>query len=78
MDAPIHGHGCRSGMRLKLLRVRAGVRQYRVAQELGIPPSVLCDWEAGRRPLPPGAETRIEVAIERLAPGGIGGSNGTA
>ncbi len=78
MDAPIHAHECRSGMRLKLLRVRAGVRQYRVAQELGIPPSVLCDWEAGRRPLATGAAARIEAAIERLAPGGIGGGNGTA
>lgn len=70
------GLGCRGGLRLKLLRVRAGVRQYRVAQELGIPPSVLCDWEAGRRPLPAGMEERVEDAIARLAPGGIGGGDG--
>ena len=78
MDGPADGFGCRAGMRLKLLRVRAGVRQYRVAQDLGIPPSVLCDWEAGRRPLPPGAVERVEAAIGRLAPGGIGGGDGAA
>lgn len=70
------GLGGREGMRLKLLRVRAGVRQYRVAQELGIPPSVLCDMEAGRRPLPPELGERVEAAIARLAPGGIGGGDG--
>jgi len=69
------GSGCREGMRLKLLRVRAGVRQYKVAQALGVPPSVLCDWEAGRRPLPPGAAARVEAAIGRLAPGGSGGDH---
>jgi transcriptional regulator with XRE-family HTH domain len=67
--------GCRSGMQLKLLRVRAGVRQYRVAQELGVPASTLCDWENGRRPLPARTAARIEHAIERLAPGGIGGGH---
>ncbi len=69
---------CRDGLRLKLLRVRAGVRQYKVAQALGIPPSVLCDWEAGRRPLPPGAAARVEAAIGRLAPGGAEGCDGAA
>ncbi len=70
------GNRCYIGMRLKLLRVRAGVRQYRVAQELGIPPSVLCDWEAGRRPLPAEAAEKVEAAIGRLAPAGIGGGDG--
>lgn len=78
MDGPSDGFGCREGMRLKLLRVRAGVRQYRVAQDLGIPPSVLCDWEAGRRPLPPGAAGRVEAAIGRLAPGKMEGGDGAA
>ncbi len=66
---------CRSGMQLKLLRVRAGVRQYRVAQELGVPASTLCDWENGRRPLSARTAARIEQAIDGLAPGGIGGGN---
>ncbi len=59
MDGSADGYGCREGMRLKLLRVRSGVRQYRVAQELGIPPSTLCDWENGRRPLPPRTAARV-------------------
>jgi transcriptional regulator with XRE-family HTH domain len=74
----VEGYSCRRGMQLKLLRVRAGVRQYRVAQELGIPASTLCDWENGRRPLSARAAVRIEQAIERLAPGGIGGGHDAA
>ena len=66
------------GMGLKLLRVRAGVRQYRVAQELGIPPSTLCDYENGRRPLPPRQGRRILAAIDRLATGGAAGVGGDA
>ena len=62
-DNPRH----RWGMELRLLRVRAGLRQYRVAQELGIPPSVLCDYENGRRPVPAHHRERILAAIERLS-----------
>ena len=61
------------GLDLKLLRIRAGVRQYRVAQELGIPPTVLCDWENERRPISPLQGRRILAAIERLAPRGVAG-----
>ena len=57
----------RMGMELRLLRIRAGLRQYRVAQELGIPPSVLCDYENGRRPVPAHQRERILAAIERLS-----------
>lgn len=55
------------GMELKLLRVRAGIRQYHVAQELGIPPSTLCDYENGRKPVPPRQGQRILDAINRLS-----------
>jgi putative transcriptional regulator len=55
------------GMALKLLRVRAGLRQYRVAQELGIPPSTLCDYENGRKPIPSRQGQRILKAIDRLS-----------
>jgi transcriptional regulator with XRE-family HTH domain len=55
------------GMELKLLRVRAGLRQYRVAQELGIPPSTLCDYENGRIPIPSRQGQRILQAIDRLS-----------
>jgi transcriptional regulator with XRE-family HTH domain len=55
------------GMELKLRRIRAGLRQYRVAQELGIPPSILCDYENGRKPIPPRRGQRILAAIDRLS-----------
>ena len=58
------------GMELKLLRVRAGLRQYRVAQELGIPPSTLCDYENGRKPVPARQGRCILDAINRLSLGG--------
>ena len=61
------------GMDLKVLRVRAGLRQYRVAQELGIPPSTLCDWENGRLPVPPAQAARIVEAIRRLSGGALPG-----
>jgi predicted transcriptional regulator len=54
-------------MELRLRRIRADLRQYRVAQELGIPPSVLCDYENGRRPVPAQHRERILAAIERLS-----------
>lgn len=60
------------GIELKLLRVRAGVRQYQVARELGIPSSTLCDWENGRKPIPPRRAEEITAAIERLTGPGTG------
>jgi transcriptional regulator with XRE-family HTH domain len=67
------------GMELKLQRIRAGLRQYRVAQELGIPPSTLCDYENGRKPVSSRQGQRILDAIDRLSlscgPGR--GGNGT-
>ena len=66
------------GIELKLLRIRAGVRQYRVAQDLGIPPSILCDWENERRPIPPAQGHRVLAAIDRLAAGGIQGVSSDA
>jgi transcriptional regulator with XRE-family HTH domain len=68
--------GAPPGIGLKLLRVQAGVRQYKVAQALGIAPTTLCEWENGRRPVPPRQAARVRAAIARLAPGGIGGGDG--
>lgn len=63
----MHQHVTFRGSEIKFLRVRAGVRQYRVAQELGISPTTLADWENGRRPVPPRQGQRIIEAIERLS-----------
>jgi DNA-binding XRE family transcriptional regulator len=65
---------------LKLLRIRAGLRQCRVAQELGIPPSTLCDFESGCKPIPLRQGQRILAAIDRLSLGccSEGGRDGRA
>jgi DNA-binding transcriptional regulator YiaG len=74
MDSP----GTIDGMELKLRRVRAGLRQYQLAQELGIPPSTLCEWENGRKLVPPQQAERIIAAINRLARGGHEKESGDA
>lgn len=61
-----HDHST-CGLDLKLRRIRAGIRQYRVAQELGIPPTTLCDWENGRRLIPARQHARILEILDRLA-----------
>ena len=67
-------------MELKLSRIRAGLRQYRVAQELGISPSVLCAYENGQKLVPPRQGQRILAAIARLSlrTGFEGGHDGHA
>ena len=37
------------GLKLKILRIEAGLRQYEVAAKVGIPATNLCEIEAGRR-----------------------------
>mgnify|MGYP001574223782 CR=1 FL=1 len=37
------------GLTLKILRIESGLRQYQVAAKVGIPPTKLCEIEAGRR-----------------------------
>ncbi len=57
----------RDGTDVRLLRWRAGLRQWRLAAEIGYSPTVLCDIEAGRKPLTPDLACRIEEAASRLA-----------
>lgn len=52
------------GMEIKIARVRAGLRQYEVAESVGIPPSRLCEIEAGRRQPSPELLARILQVIE--------------
>jgi transcriptional regulator with XRE-family HTH domain len=37
------------GLDIKIMRIRAGFRQYELAARLGIPPSRLSEIESGRR-----------------------------
>jgi len=68
-----HNHST-CGLDLKLRRIRARIRQYRLAQELGIPPTTLCDWENGRRPIPARQQARILEILDRLALNQNGGN----
>ena len=61
---------------LMVHRLRAGLRQYRVAQEAGIPPSLLSELETGRRPLTPRQHERLVAALDRLSPGGMAEEGG--
>jgi|GEM_PF-5819334 len=54
------------GKDLKVRRVKAGLKQYRVAAALDIPPALLSFYENERRPLPPGMDGRILEAINDL------------
>lgn len=55
-----------NGLDLKVKRIQAGLRQYHVAAELGIPQTTLSYWENGHRPMPQGMQERILKAIEEL------------
>jgi len=50
---------------LHLLRLKAGLRQYELAQLLGVPQTILCDLERGRRPLTSEWESRIKEALRK-------------
>lgn len=48
---------------LVLMRLRVNLKQYEVAQLLGVPPTIICDLESGRRPITPEIEKRIREDI---------------
>lgn len=48
---------------LVLMRLKIGLKQYELAQLLGVPPTIICDLERGRRSITPEIEERIKEAI---------------
>lgn len=50
---------------LQMARVRAGLRQYELAQLLGVPATIVCDLERGRRPVTEEWERRIREVLAR-------------
>ena len=56
-----------TGLELKLERTRLGLRQYRLAQRLGLPPTTIWLIESGRRPVGPEDARRILAAMRELA-----------
>jgi DNA-binding transcriptional regulator YiaG len=53
--------------KLKLERMRRGVRRYELAAVLGIPQTTVCAWENGRRPMTPAQERAALDAVRVLA-----------
>ena len=49
---------------LVLLRLKAGLKQYELAQLLSVAPTIICDLEKGRRPITPEVERQIKEAIK--------------
>ena len=54
------------GLGLKVKRIRAGVKQYELAGQLGIPVSALSEMEGGRREVSPEMRRKIKETIEAL------------
>jgi DNA-binding transcriptional regulator YiaG len=52
--------------KLKLERIRYGVRQYQLAAALGVPQTTVCAWENGRRPMTPEQERSALTALRVL------------
>ena len=57
------------GLRLKIMRLKAGVLQYELAAKLGIHPSRLSEIESGRRTPSPELVERL-MQIVRVGEGG--------
>jgi len=52
---------------LVLMRLKAGLKQYELANLLGVPGTIICDLERGRRSITPAIEERIKEAINQVA-----------
>ena len=48
---------------LILMRLKGGLKQYELAQLLGVPSTIICDLERGRRPITPEIEKWVGEAI---------------
>lgn len=54
-----------NGLDLKIMRLKAGLRQYDVAGQVGIPPNRLSEIESGRREPSPELLERLFEVIKR-------------
>lgn len=55
----------RGGLRLKFARLKAGLKQYEVANRLGIDPARLSEIEGGRRQLSPELAKQLEQILKK-------------
>lgn len=56
---------------LILMRLKIGLKQYELAQLLGVPATIVCDLERGRRPITPEIEKQIAEAISKAKKGNV-------
>jgi len=54
---------------LTIMRLKGGLKQFELAQLLGVPQTILCDLEKGGRPITPEVEKRIREAITKAKNG---------
>jgi predicted transcriptional regulator len=55
-----------NGPYIKRLRETAGIAQYILAAKLGVPQSVLSEWETGRRAMPEADQARAQATVKAL------------
>lgn len=60
----------KGGLELKFARLKAGLKQYEVANRLGIDPARLSEIEAGRRQLSPELAKQIDQILREQAKSG--------
>jgi len=58
------GKQVNKGLELKILRLKAGIRQYELAAKLGIHPSRLSEIESGRRAPSPELVERLTQIVK--------------
>ncbi|MFH0802634.1 MAG: helix-turn-helix transcriptional regulator [bacterium] len=56
------------GLSFKLERIRRGLKQFEVAQAMGVPQTALWDMENDRRPFPEDFAAKAWQALEQLKP----------
>ena len=54
-----------TGLDIKIMRIRVGLRQYRLAAQLGVPQSTLCEIEGGKLPLEPQLLRKILIILSK-------------
>lgn len=55
-----------NGPYIRRLRETAGIAQYVLAGRLGVPQSVLSEWETGKREMPEADQARAQAIIKAI------------
>lgn len=55
-----------NGAYIRRLRETAGIAQYVLAGKLGVPQSVLSEWETGKKDMPEADQARAQAVIKSI------------